>query len=951
MRKTGWILFMSLIVLAAPFRGSAVEDVQIGTPGFKSQIAVEPTANPQQVVVSVLDPAGEPVRDLQPHDFVLARGIRKARVVSVEPLQASKATPVNLVMVIDNSFSMQERGAISPLLAALNGLLQDVRPIDNVHAVVFSDRDVRTVGGRALNVRTFKSNQASEWKRFFAETFDRGITTRTYLYEAVTAGLDIVKNMPADEQKLMVVFSDGEDLNSKIGKPEVAVAALGIKKFRVFSIDYMPHERTDEFLTNLARDHHGRIWKARSASELVPIFQDFKSTILHKYVLTYELLNPISIEPKALSFDVPVTTTGDPAAHMLFFPTGKSDIPGQYIQLKTSSAADAFQPAGLAGFSSRYFNILNFVGKALRDLPEARIGIVGCTSDYGPEKDDLTLSQNRAEAVKEYLHRIWGIDAARMLIEARNLPAEPSPDDTREGRLENQRVEFIFDSDAVQSRAVGGLIAEVGNGNAVQVKLDLHPVPGITGSEVLIQGNDRTLKTLSSEAEIAPSHSFPLDDLGRDRLARLSSIEAVIRVTDSGGHVHEASSDLCQIRTNPKLVIRELAHPPYGAVNLEPDTVTVEEITVVDSSPLLNYVYFDGGRSDIPGRYALFKTAAEAKTFDPASLKGTMEKYRHALNIIGKRAAERPKARLKVIGCNSGFGEEKGRTDLSRSRAEAVRHYLRTIWGIDPSRLEAEARGLPAAASAGSIPEGRVENQRVEIYADDPAILDTVQSTYIEALSDTETFRITPEIEPGVVLKRWSIEIYGDDQRLESLPGEGELEPSYLLALRDVGLLNIGNYKTVAAALEAVDSKGQSLRARDTSTVQFVKREERLARREGYKVVEKYALILFDFDRAEIKDRNRVVVDRIGRRIREVPSATVKIVGHTDTIGKLDYNVALSKKRAETAFEQILAGGVAAKDRVSFEGKGPVDPLFDNGLPEGRAFNRTVTVIMEYEQK
>jgi outer membrane protein OmpA-like peptidoglycan-associated protein len=386
-------------------------------------------------------------------------------------------------------------------------------------------------------------------------------------------------------------------------------------------------------------------------------------------------------------------------------------------------------------------------------------------------------------------------------------------------------------------------------------------------------------------------------------------------------------------------------------VNLEPDTVTVEEITVVDSSPLLNYVYFDGGRSDIPGRYALFKTAAEAKTFDPATLRGTMEKYRHALNIIGKRAAERPKAKLKVVGCNSGFGEEKGRTDLSRSRAEAVRNYLRTIWGIDSSRLEAEARGLPAAASAGSIPEGRAENQRVEIYAEDPAILDTVQSTYIEALSDTETFRITPEIEPGVVLKSWSIEIYGDDQRLEGLNGEGELEPSYLLALRDVGLLNIGNFKTVAAALEAVDSKGQSLRARGTSTVQFVKREERLARREGYKVVEKYALILFDFDRAEIKDRNRVVVDRIGRRIREVPSAMVKIVGHTDTIGKLDYNVALSKKRAETAFEQILAGGVAAKDRVSFEGKGPVHPLFDNGLPEGRAFNRTVTVIMEYEQK
>jgi len=951
MRRAGWVTFVVFAALAICLQATANDDVHIETPGFKSRIAVEPGADPQRVVVSVLDPAGEPIRDLQPHDFVMARGIRKARVVSVEPLQASQATPVNLVMVIDNSFSMQERGAIKPLLAALEGLLQDVRPIDNVHAVVFSDRDVRTVGGRALNVRAFKSNQASEWKRFFAEAFDRGITNKTYLYEAVLAGFDLVRNMPANEQKLMVVFSDGEDLNSKIGRQEVEAAAFAVKKFQVFSIDYMPREQADEFLTRLARDHRGRIWKARSATELVPIFQDFKNTILHKYVLTYELLNPIAIEPKILNFEVPVTTTGDPAAHMLFFPTGRSDIPNPYVQLKNSAEADAFQPGGLTGFSSRHFNILNFVGKALRDWPDARIGIVGCTSGYGPEKDNLTLSQGRAEAVKAYLQRIWGIDAARMLIEARNLPADPSSEETRDGRLENQRVEFIFDSDAAQSRAVGGLIAEAGNRDAVQVKLDLHPLPGSTGSELLIQGNDRLLKTLTADTEIAPAHAFALDDLGRDRLASLNAIEAVIRVTDAGGQVHEASSDLCQIKVNPKAVIQALSFPPYGAVSLEPETVTVEEITVVDSSPLLNYVYFDPGRSDIPGRYALFKTAADAKTFDPATLKGTMEKYRHALNIIGQRAAERPKAKLKIVGCNSGFGEEKGKTDLSRRRADSVRNYLRTIWGIDPARLETEARGLPAAASSGSIPEGRAENQRVEIYADDPAILDTVQSTYIEALSDTETFKISPEIEPGAALKRWSIEIYGDAQRLEGLTGEGELEPSYVLALKDVGLLNIGNYKTVTAALEAVDLKGQSLKTRDTSAVQFVKREERLARREGYKVFEKYALILFDFDRAEVKDRNRVVVDRIGKRIREIPSATVKIVGHTDTIGKFEYNVALSKKRAETAFEQILAGGAAAKERVSFEGKGPVDPLFDNGLPEGRAFNRTVTVILEYEQK
>ncbi len=951
MRKIGLNGWMVLVLIAVSPRVDAVEDIYMRTPGFQSHITIDPVTNSQQVVVAVLGPGGEPIRGLGPQDFAMGAGIHKARILSVEPLQDSKATPVNLVMVIDNSLSMKDRGAIGSLLAALDGLLKDVRPIDNVHALVFSDRQTKVGGGRALNVRAFKSGQASEWKQFFAEAFDRGITTKTYLYEAIMAGLDTVKNMPANEKKLMVVFSDGEDLNSALGRTEVEIQALGISKFQLFCIDYMPSEKTDAFLTSLAREHHGRIWKARSASELVPIFQEFKSTILHKYVLTYELLNPIALEPKILSLDVPITTTGMPAGHMVFFPTGKSEIPGQYAQLKNSAEADAFKPESLTGFSIRYFNIINFVGKALRDLPDARLGIVGCTSDYGPEKDNLALSQGRAEAVKEYLQRIWGIGAGRMLIEARHLPAEPSSADTRDSRLENQRVEFIFDSDATQSRAVSGLIAEAGNRNVVQVRLDLYPLPGITESEVLIQGNDRPLKTLPTEAEIVRSHSFLLDDLGRDRLARLSSIEAVIRVTDSGGNVHEASSDLCQIKTNPKVVVQELATPPHVAVKLEPETVTVEEITVLESSPLLNYVYFDTGRADIPGRYALFKSPLEAKSFDPATLRGSMEKYRLALNIIGRRAAERPKAKLKVVGCHSGFGEEKGRADLSRRRAESVRSYLRSIWGIDPARLEIEARGLPAAASAEGLPEGRAENQRVEIYADDPAILDTVASTYIEALSDTETFRISPEIEPGALLKRWSIEIFGDRQRLEGLTGAGELEPSYVLALKDVGLLNIGNYQTVSAALEAMDAKGQSLRARDTSTVQFLRREERLARREGYKVIEKYALILFDLDRAEIKGRNRLVMDRIGQRIRKVPSATVRIVGHTDTIGKFDYNLALSKKRAEAAYEQLLAGGAAARERVSFEAKGPADPVFDNSLPEGRAFNRTVTVILEYEQQ
>jgi outer membrane protein OmpA-like peptidoglycan-associated protein len=951
MRKSGCIFIILFLILAAPLPGTAGDGVHIKTPGFQSQIAVESVANPQQVAVSVLGPDGEPIRGLGPQDFAMGVGIHKARIVSVEPLLYSQPTPVNLVMVIDNSLSVKERGTVDFLLAALEGLLKDVRPIDNVRAIVFSDRGGPLGGGRSSTVRPFRAGQSSDWKRFFAEVFDRGITTKTYLYDAIMGGIDAVKTLPSKEKKLMVVFAAGEDHSSWTSRTEIENETRGIRNFQIFCIDYMRAEKTDQFLTSLAEDHLGRVWKARSAAELVPIFQDLKNAILRNYLLTYELLNPIAFEPKVLSLEVPSTTTGAPATNMVFFPTGKSEIPNAYVQFTTSAEAEAFKPDRLSGASTRYFNILNFVGKALRDLPEARIGIVGCTSDTGPEKGNLPLSQDRAEAVKEYLRRIWGIDAARMLIEARHLPADPSPDGTRDGRLENQRVEFFFDSDEAQSRAAGSLIAESSNHDAVQVKLDLHSLPDVANSELLIQSNGRTLEVVSATAAPRPLNSFRLDDLGRDRLARLNSMEAVVRLTDANGRVYEAASDLCQIKAKPQVMVSELALPLYGVVKLEPKTVTVEEITVIDRSPLLNHIYFETGRSDIPGRYALFTSPIEAKAFDPAALKGTMEKYRQVLNIIGQRTAERPKARLKIVGCHSGFGEEKGRVDLSRSRAESVRNYLRTIWGIDSSRLGIEARGLPTAATAASLPEGRAENQRVEIYSDDPAIIDTVSSTFIEARSDAETFRITPEIEPGAVLKRWNIEIFGDEQRLDGLAGEGELDSSYVLALNDVGLLNIGSYQSVSVVWDAEDAKGLSLRARDACTVQFVKREERRMRREGYPVVERYALILFDFDRAEIRDRNRIVMDRIAKRIREVPSATVKIVGHTDTIGAVDHNMSLSKRRAETVYSQVLAGGAAGRERVSFEGKGPFEPIFDNGLPEGRAFNRTVTIILEYEQQ
>ncbi len=942
-----WPVLFLLAATPAPGR----EALRIETPGRPSTILLERIENPQQVVVSARDPNGEPIPNLGPTDFNVGKGIRKGRVVSVEPLQSRENVPLNLVLVIDNSFSMQERQAIPPLLAALEELLGDVRPIDTIHAVVFDDRALHLAADRALHVKTFTASRPAEWKGFFPEAFDRGITSRTFLYEAILAGLGIIRKMPADQPKLMLVFSDGEDLNSTIGTKEVDSGATDLEKFLAFCIDYMPGEKTDAFLARFAATHGGRTWKARSAAELTPIFQSFKTTLFHKYRLSYDLLNPIALEPKSLNFELLAATTGRPAAGMVFFHTNRAELPDAYRLFSTPEEAAGFRPDDLTGALNRYFNILNFLGHTLREDPEVRIGIIGCTSDTGPERDNLELALNRAAAVKAYLRRVWDIAPERMRIEARNLPEDPSASDTRAGRLENQRVEFIFSSEAARARAIGGLITETQNQKTLTVRLDLSPHADIRSGEILILGEDRVLTTLPIPAAPERVYAVPLDTLGRERLAGLGAIEALLRITDASGRGHEAASDLCHIRTHTRELIRDIGHPPYGTLRLEPKPVKVEEVTVVDSSPLLHHVYFDFGRSEIAERYRVFATSVAANAFDETTLSGTMEKYRHVLNIIGKRAAERPRARLTLTGCTSDTGAEKGNLTLARRRAETVRAYLQTTWGIDPARVQIEARGLPAAASSPGIPEGRAENQRVEIAANDPSILDTVRSTRIEALSDTDWIRIAPELEDGLALKRWRLAIYGDSERLEALDGEGPLEAGYVLALKEVGLLTIGRYRSITAELDGVDAHGRRLQVKDSSEVHLLRREERLARREGYRVVEKYALILFDFNRAEIGERNRAVVARIGARLKEHPGATVRIIGYTDIIGSLDYNIELSRKRSQAAVELLVSGGVPARDRITHEGKGPTDPLYDNRLPEGRAYNRTVSVILEYEQK
>ena len=946
------ILLSALILLLSVFNsgiGFAAEDIKVVVRDQKASLSYQ-VVDEGKLLVSVLDGDEEPIRGLTGADFSVGSGIQKAEILSAAPLQTTEEVSLNIVFVVDNSFSMKERRAVKPLLTAMDEFFKTVRPIDNIHLVVFDDQPTMKVRQYALHTKSFNSSDISKLQNFLRESLEQRSTGKTYLYEAMVAGVDIVRRMPEKDHKFMVVFSDGEDLNSSLSTSFIEEHARGIKNFEAFCVDYMPGAKLNRFLTSFAKTHDGRIWKATSASELLPIFQAFTTTLRYRYVVVYRVLDPIISEPTELNFDMLTMVDGSPLSSCLFFDTGKSEIPADYILIKDPAAAVSFDASSLTTALDRYLNILNLVGQNLSRNSTARVKMIGCNSDSGIEKGNLDLSERRAASVMSYFQEIWGIDASRMDIETRNLPANATTMDLVGARPENQRVEIIFDSTNPQTATQDDFIVETSGRRKLTVKTNIFAEAGFSDWQLTIFGDDQHLKTLTGQGEIKPAHVLTLEELDMAKLTTFSTLGVQAHVTDTKGDVYETEKIILPVTVSMKKWDDTIVRPPQGSLTLEPATVTIEELTTIDSSPFLNYIYFETGDSEIPTRYSVFHSQSDTQNFAESNLKGTLEKHHNILNILGRRLLDNADARIRIVGCNSNRDVEQGKTDLSRSRAEAIRAYLKYIWGVEGSRMEVEARNLPAVASTSSSSEGREENQRVEIYSDSPALLDIVKSTYVQEISDAKQFIIQPQIYSGYEIDHWSLKLTGDGSPIESLSGKGDIEPAYHLALADVGLRKLSTYRTITADIEITDRKGQSTLAKADANVRFIKRQERLAQKEGYRVLEKYALILFDFNRSDIKEHNKDIIDRIVARIKEIPTATVSIVGHTDTIGHEAYNLDLSNKRAKAAYDHILAGGVPAGDNITYKGIGPHDALFDNELPEGRALNRTVTVTLEYEQ-
>lgn len=103
--------------------------------------------------------------------------------------------------------------------------------------------------------------------------------------------------------------------------------------------------------------------------------------------------------------------------------------------------------------------------------------------------------------------------------------------------------------------------------------------------------------------------------------------------------------------------------------------------------------------------------------------------------------------------------------------------------------------------------------------------------------------------------------------------------------------------------------------------------------------------ILFDTAKTDVKPESAPTLQEIAGLMKADAKLAVIVVGHTDNQGGFDYNIDLSKRRADAVIKALSMGyGVDAK-RLKAAGVGMVAPTASNDEEAGRAKNRRVELV------
>ncbi len=374
-----------------------------------------------------------------------------------------------------------------------------------------------------------------------------------------------------------------------------------------------------------------------------------------------------------------------------------------------------------------------------------------------------------------------------------------------------------------------------------------------------------------------------------------------------------------------------------GTRQIDP-SIIIEEVETEESFPILPYVFFKEGDANLRNTSMKLLSKNEISDFEPNKLTWeTMDIYSNLLNIVAYRLVN-SKSNITLTGTNNNLDKEKSIPNLSKNRAEEVRDYLVSVWGIEPNRINIQMRNLPTKPANNDISDGREENQRVEISSNDYNIIAPLDLKDIVRTANPPIIEITPDLWSELGIDKWNIVVKQKNKIIREFSGLGNGDKN-IWDVEDEPIPSLE--EPIMVKLNYWDKKGKDLEiVKELNISQLTIKKKRFELKDDKKI-ERFSLILFDFDKSDLTDAQKKLLNDVKSKIK--PNSKVIISGYADRTGEELYNRELAAKR-NAEVQKVLK---ILDKQVEIQNIGSSELLYDNNSPEGRSYCRTVKVIIE----
>lgn len=104
--------------------------------------------------------------------------------------------------------------------------------------------------------------------------------------------------------------------------------------------------------------------------------------------------------------------------------------------------------------------------------------------------------------------------------------------------------------------------------------------------------------------------------------------------------------------------------------------------------------------------------------------------------------------------------------------------------------------------------------------------------------------------------------------------------------------------------------------------------------------------IAFEIKQDDVQREDKEKLAVLGTYMNKYPDTTAVVEGHTDNVGKSDYNLKLSQQRADSIVDYMVKEHHIDASRLTAVGYGETRPIADNSTREGQQANRRIDLVM-----